>query len=189
MDCSWLINNMGLNCMGPLICVFFFFLINTQSASVFLSFVSVDSTNSSWKTIFSVCSWESVGVEGWLHALFYAILHRDLSIHSFWYPQCPGNNLPADTKGWLSVGGVKSYTTWIFNCVGFWKPHVVQGSTVLRDFILSLIYTNISSDNSNHYRMLTYTTHIKVRFWFNCHDKLTEDSLIDYLYAHDKMFV
>lgn len=65
------LNNTGLDCMAPHVCGCFSVNMHLALHIPKLS-MSSDSTNCSWKTVLSICSWESRNAEGPLGALFYA---------------------------------------------------------------------------------------------------------------------
>lgn len=46
--------------------------------SVSTSFISGDSANCRWRTVFSIPDWKSTDAEGWLYALIYTILYKGL---------------------------------------------------------------------------------------------------------------
>lgn len=140
MNNSWPLDSMGLNCTVTRIWKFFH-QCTVSPLHSWLLHLGIYPT-ADWGQYFHSAASSSCCAG--LYTLFYAILYRGLSVHGFWYPQGPKTNLPADTEGWLSFGGVKSYTQ-IFDCMGVGIPnrHVVQGSTVLlRHLILTSIYTD-----------------------------------------------
>ena len=127
---------MGLNCVGPLTCGFFFTI---QSALHICSFISSDSTNLRSKKVFLIHGWESRDGNLWMLRANCMHCSRPLRTRRDWSVVCylrrgPGTNpAPPDTEECLSLsfGGVKSYTQ-IFNHAGICAPHppIVQGSTV-----------------------------------------------------------
>ena len=104
---SWFLNNIGLNCLGLLICRFY--SINTCTWSAFGSLWMQWADCVLWYTAFYVGSWASVNF----------CIHRG-----------PGTNPPWIPRNNLSFRGVKSYTQ-IFDGMRVKAPnlHVVQGST------------------------------------------------------------
>lgn len=137
MNNSWPLDNIGLNCMGTGIWNFF------NQCTVSPGFCIWGFSQLQIEDSIFILQLVTPVVQDYTHCSvpFYI---RGMSIYGFWYPQGLKTNLPADTEGWLSFGGVKSYTQ-VFDCMGVGIPnhHIVQGSTVLlRHLILSSIYTD-----------------------------------------------
>lgn len=89
---------------------------------------SSDSTNCSWKTVFSICRWESMNVEGPLCAVFYAVLCKGLGHPWILVPPRVWNQSPADPEGWL--GSQKSYVDFGLCRGPAPQARAVQGRTV-----------------------------------------------------------